>query len=154
MIGTYFGLNSFDEETGNFKRYTSEDGLVNNTICGILEDQSGNLWISTTGGLSKFNPMNRIFINYDIRNSLQSDEFIEKAYFKNKNGQLFFGGVNGLHSFYPDDIEINTNPMNALITGFIVDGSYIYTDKPIEDVDKVELLYDNNSFTIDFAALD
>jgi signal transduction histidine kinase len=149
-----YGLNRYNKDTGIFKNYTTENGLVNNTIAGILEDSEGNLWISTYGGLSKFDLKTEVFLSYGAKNGLQGDGFNQGAYYKNKDGELFFGGLNGLYSFYPNEIETDTNIPPVLITAFNVEGGHVTLNKPIEDVDSITLPYRENSFTIEFAALD
>ena len=83
-----------------------------------------------------------------------NNEFNYRAYYKDISGQLFFGGLNGIDAFYPGDIVENTNIPDVLITSFTVDESRATLDKPIEDVNEVELPYSDNSFVIDFVALD
>src|SRR5204862_8004007 len=50
------GLNCFNKITGKFVRYDIEEGLPNKVVYGILNDDSGNLWLSTNKGLSRFTP--------------------------------------------------------------------------------------------------
>ena len=69
------GLNSLDRKTNTFTVYTTKDGLPNNTIFGILEDNNKNLWISTNKGISRFNPATKTFKNFGIADGLQSNEF-------------------------------------------------------------------------------
>ncbi len=69
------GLNKFNYADNTFSHYHEKDGLPNNTIYGILEDNNGNLWLSTNRGLSKFNPNTEDFRNYDVYDGLQSNEF-------------------------------------------------------------------------------
>ncbi len=106
-VGTNNGLNMYDREKNHFIRYNMQDGLPNNMINGILEDDHGNLWISTNEGLSRFSPQNNTFRNYNIYDGLQANEFLPRSCFKNKRGEMFFGGVNGLTAFYPDSIKDN-----------------------------------------------
>ncbi len=118
-VGTWgAGINRFDPDTGIFIRYTEKDGLANNVVYGILEDDSGNLWCSTNFGLSRFNPENKTFKNYDKTDGLQDNEFNTGAYFQGKNGKMYFGGVNGLTSFYPQQIFSNSYIPPIVITGF------------------------------------
>jgi signal transduction histidine kinase/streptogramin lyase len=153
-IGTTYGLNRFDRDTGNFTHYTTEDGLRNNRINGILEDNDGNLWLGTYGGLSKFNPYTELFINYSKSDGIQGNEFNQGSCYKNEEGVMFFGGLNGLTSFNPTKIETNTNIPVIVITDFLVNGNRISTNESIEDIDEITLPYSNNTFIIDFAALD
>jgi hypothetical protein len=104
-VGTYGGgLNKLDPKCGRFVRYSEMDGLPNGVIYGILEDESGLLWISTNNGLSKLDPRTGVFRNYFVEDGLQNNEFNIGAAYKNPKGRMFFGGINGLTSFFPDKV--------------------------------------------------
>lgn len=163
-IGTTTGLSKFNRETKSFKTYTIDNGLPNNVIYGILEDEAGNLWFSTNKGLSKFNPYNETFKNYDYMDGLQGNEFNTNAYYKNREGKMFFGGINGFNSFFSDEIKENSSIPQIVITGFRlfnkpvnlgaeINGRVILK-KSIETTDIIELEYKENVFTIEFASMD
>ncbi len=166
-IGTQEGgLNKFDRVNGKFRHFKMEDGLPSDFVTGILEDDHGNLWISTTNGLSKFNPNTETFRNYDVEDGLQSNEFEElRAYCKSKTGELIFGGVNGFNIFYPDSIKDNTHIPPVYITDFqlfnkpvpigydSLSGRTILR-KSIIECKEIELNYDDKVFSFEFAALD
>ncbi len=97
------GLNRLDKLTGKFVRYTVDNGLPNNVVYGILPDDNSNLWMSTNKGLSEFNVRNKTFRNFDVNAGLQGNEFDRYAYCKTKDGMLFFGGVNGINFFNPNE---------------------------------------------------
>ena len=99
------GLNWFDRATGIFTHYTNKEGLPSNVILGILEDAQGNLWLSTNDGLSRFDPEAETFKNYDTGDGLQDSEFSLGAYYQNRDGEMFFGGVNGFNDFRPEEIR-------------------------------------------------
>lgn len=110
-IGTYGGgLNSFDRASGTFHCFTTADGLANDSVCGILEDREGGLWVSTNSGLPRFDPGTESFRNYDVHDGLQSNEFNGVAFFASPSGELFFGGINGLNAFFPERIRPNPEP--------------------------------------------
>ena len=88
-----------------FESYTIKDGLPNNVIHGILEDKHGNLWLSTNNGLSRFNPENETFRNYDVDDGLVGSQFITNACGKSKDGEMYFGSIKGLVSFYPERLK-------------------------------------------------
>ena len=104
-IGTSYGLNKFDKSTEKFYTYTTKDGLANDTVYEILMDNNNKLWMSTNGGLSKFDTENEVFRNFGITDGLQGNEFNGNAAYKNENGELFFGGINGLNIFNPEQID-------------------------------------------------
>ena len=152
-IGTYGGgLNKFDLNTGQFSFYSEKDGISNNVIYGILEDAFGNLWMSTNKGLSKFNPETETFTNYDVKDGLQGNEFNLGAYYKTKDGELFFGGDNGFNAFYPD-ASVNLVPPQVVITDFTINGIKINYNESLNDIRQVDLSYDENNFSIEFVAL-
>jgi len=167
-IGTYSGLNKFDRKSEKFINYTVKDGLPNNVINGILEDNHCNLWLSTNNGLSRFNPKTEIFRNYDINDGLLSNQFYPGAYFKNKDGEMFFGSAKGLIAFYPDRLRDNSHIPEVVITDFQifnepvtvkkedgVDNNDIYSlPKHISILTEIELSYKENVFSFEFAALD
>lgn len=167
-IGTFGGgLNKVvvDEATGKttFEVFSEVNGLPNNVIKGILEDDGGNLWLATNKGLSKFNPVNKSFKNFDVNDGLQNDEFGELAAWKTKEGKLMFGGVSGFNIFDPNTIKNNKVSGETVITGFSifnkpidigeeVNGRVILT-KAINEIGKIDLKYSENSFSFEFASL-
>ena len=74
---------------------------------GILEDEEGNLWLSTRGGLSRFTPQTGAFRTFSGR-GLQSTVFNDGAYYKGGDGEMFFGGLEGLYAFYPNQLELRS----------------------------------------------
>ncbi|MBI3194566.1 MAG: hypothetical protein HYZ34_08905, partial [Ignavibacteriae bacterium] len=73
------GLNRFNSNDETFTHYLEEDGLANNVVYGILEDEQNNLWLSTNRGISRFNPATGQFRNYDVDDGLQANEFNNRA---------------------------------------------------------------------------
>ena len=158
-VGTSEGLNYFDIKKNSFTSYTEKDGLPNNVIWGIQEDHHGNLWISTNKGLSKFNPAKKTFRNYTISDGLQSNTFTAKANCELPDGQLYFGGVNGFNTFYPDSIKENNFVPPVYITNFEVFNKPvgIGNNSPLKisvnEVKEITLAYNQSVFTLEFAAL-
>jgi signal transduction histidine kinase/ligand-binding sensor domain-containing protein len=170
-IGTGGGLNRLEQlPTGGnsdfepsdikFSYYREKDGLPNNVIYGILEDQHGYLWLSTNNGISRFDPKTETFKNYDIHDGLQSNEFNSDACFKSSSGMMFFGGVNGLNGFYPDSLEDNNYLPAVVLTDFqlfnrpVSLGRDSPLQKPIWEAEEITLSYKQNIFSFEFAALD
>lgn len=119
-LGTWDGgLNRFDPQTKQFKTYYQENGLPNNTIYSIQEDLSGNLWMSTNKGISQLNPETEVFKNFDTSHNLQGDEYNSRVGFTNADGVLYFGGMNGLNVFQPEEIVSDTTAPKLYITDLI-----------------------------------
>ncbi len=152
------GINRFDPETGKFKSYTTQDGLPNDVVYSILEDETGNLWISTNFGLAKFNPQNEEFTNFTVKDGLQSNEFNFGAACRRKNGEMLFGGINGINSFYPENILSSKYDAPVVLTNLEIlnkpvnPGSEKLKDN-ITVAKEIVLNYSDNIFSFEFASL-
>ncbi len=139
---------------GKFDHFFIEDGLPGNVIYAILEDNSGNLWLSSNQGLSKLNPRTKTFKNYDRSDGLQSNEFNAGACLKLKNGQLLFGGINGFNIFHPDSIKVSSFNPPLVFTSFKVFNKPLFPGTYLPNEKYISLSYKQNFFSFEFAALD
>jgi diguanylate cyclase (GGDEF)-like protein len=159
-IGTQGGgLNGWEPalrhaHLGRFKRYDTGDGLPSAVVNGILEDDSGNLWISTNRGLSRFSPQSETFKNYDATDGLQSSEFNQGAFFEASDGEMFFGGSNGFNSFYPHLVRDNPHAPEVALTAFLKFNQPVDLGVPMKDVREISLGYKDSVVAFEFAALD
>ncbi|SMD04887.1 hybrid sensor histidine kinase/response regulator transcription factor [Pedobacter nyackensis] len=160
-VGTYFGgISIYNDQTNHFKTYTEADGLANNNVLGIVEDGSGNLWISTANGLSELNLNTGKFRNYTKSDGLAGNEFNARSYFKDSNGEIFLGGMNGLTSFYPKEIETNNYAAPLVFTGLklfnqpvAVAGPDQLLNEQILNTKEITFKHDQNHFTLGFSLL-
>lgn len=154
-MGTWGGgLNKFDPARGIFKSYTTADGFESDAIYGALEDDQGNLWISSNNGLSRFDPRTEAIKNYSVEDGLQSNEFNGGSFFKSKSGEMFFGGIYGFNSFYPQEITDNPYPPQIVITSFLKMNKEADLPAPISELEELTLSYQDYIFAFEFAALD
>ncbi len=120
------GLNLFNRETRMFKQYTTEDGLPDNTVVGILEDGNGHLWLSTHNGISKaiidtsLNNPRIEFKNYTVLDGLQGKVFNRWSYFRASTGEMYFGGLHGFNVFNPDSLKENKIIPPVYLTDFLL----------------------------------
>ena len=156
-------LSDNEESPPTFIHYQEVDGLSNNIVYGILEDNHHNLWISTRNGLSKFNPdevddkgvaLPTAFKNYYTFDGFQANEFHSLSYFKNRKGEMFFGGINGFNAFYPDSLKENLTIPDVVITDFKVFNQDYKLDTSITEINQIVLSYSENFLSFDFAVLD
>lgn len=155
------GLNRLDMNTELFTHYTVEDGLPDNVIYGILQDDKGHLWMSSNKGISQFNIEEKTFINYTTEHGLQSSEYNAGAYSKSKNGTMYFGGLNGFNYFKPEDIDPNHDNPKTIVNEFRLLDPKINSDGLSINVHelnirnkKLILDYDQNVFQINYAAME
>ncbi len=153
-IGTLGGgINKYNIKTGKFDVFTEIDGLSNNTIYKIIGDDSDNLWISTNKGLSRLNLVSNIFFNYYKDDGLLSDQ-LNSAGIRLKNGSIIIGSLDGVTVFDPKKITINQKKPTVVITAFTRFGKTKKITTDSNKVQNVKVQYDENSFSIEFAALD
>ncbi len=153
-IGTVGGLNKYDTTNDVFFTYTEQNGLPNNLVYSIEEDNSGNIWISTNMGLAMYDRKRDSFRIYSIYDGLQNYEFNHLASYKNKEGEIFFGGLSGINYFYPDSIKTSNYKPDVKITSL-----EILANKKTKQIfyikhDSIYIPYNNDLLTIKFAALD
>ena len=158
-IGLYgAGLTTYDPATGKFNTYTQKDGLPNDNVLGIEEDNNGQLWISTDNGLSRFDPVSGVFKNYTASDGLAGSGFNYNSHFKDSRGELFFGGFNGFTSFFPAQIETNNDIVPLVFTSLDLFNKPVsigggILDRSIGFTDHIRFHYDQDGFTIHFALL-
>jgi ligand-binding sensor domain-containing protein len=154
-MGTHSGgLNKLDIRSGTFTHYNTQNGLPNDVVFGIQEDSNSNLWVSTMNGLVRFNPSTGLIRVYDQLDGLVHNQFNWRASFKNSEGYLFFGGINGFVSFHPDSVKIDTIPPLVAITSFIIFNRKTALSQYLPATKEIELEHDQNFFSIGFTALD
>lgn len=165
--GTYGnGVNMLvsDKKSGTFKRITSNDGLPNNIVYAIVEDDNGDLWFTTDYGLCRYNPQKQKARNFYTKDGLQSNQYYWSAGYKNKEGKLYFGSMKGLNTFFPSWINEKEKAPNVVFTDLKIfnqsveigqeyDGRVILP-QTISETEKIELSYKSKEFLFEFSALD
>ena len=162
------GLNKILKEEINKKhpkiiKYKQENGLPSNEIYGILEDKNQNLWISSNSGISKYDIENKTFTNLGLKDGLQALNFRKGAYFKGRNGMMYFGGINGFNSFNPNSFVKNEVPPKVELTGFKLFNNEVgvgekilgkaVLNKNISETNEIVLKHGHNSFSFEFSAM-
>lgn len=153
------GLNKLSVENRNSGNFTfdtvsREQGLASKVIYGILPDAQDNLWLSTNRGLAKFNPTTGSVLNYDSSHGLQGNEFNAGAYYQNRQGRMFFGGMNGLTAFDPQDILPNPHVPPVVLTRFIKLNETMSLSAARGNADSIQISHHDYLIAFEFAALD
>ncbi len=165
-IGTLGGgLNQLiydDENQIAFKHFTTEDGLSNDIIKAIEEDEVGNLWLSSNKGLSKLKVDDGSILNFSTSDGLQGEEFLELSSLKVEEGYLLFGGTNGVNIFKPSEVSEQSILKEPLFTDFYLlnnkvsigeeKNGRVLLDKEINYQETVNLKAKENSFSVEFSS--
>lgn len=168
-IGSRNGLSVYNSANNTFQSFSTRDGLPDNSVLNILQDNNGKIWISTPGGISKItfaSNAGKIKIhcnNYDEMDGLQGRDFNENAAYKTAAGEIVFGGANGFNIFNPALLRENKYVPPVVFTDFQLFNKSIavgqqtnkHTILPqaINGVKNITLKYNENVFSIEFAAL-
>jgi len=158
------GLNRMEKSTDNFLHLTKKEGLPNDVVYGILADDKNNIWGSTNRGLfclQKLGDAKWNIRNFTISDGLQDDEFNTNAYAKLPNGNMAFGGVNGINIFNPKEALQTGMLANVFITSLLVNNKEIIIGdetgilkNSIEHSKHITLNYLQDILTLEFSSLD
>lgn len=158
-ISTEVGLNHFNFSDSSFTRYFKKDGLPSNVISGALQDENGNVWVSTTSGLAKMNGENK-FSRYDQNDGLREEYFIFGSAFKDVNGKLYFGTSREFIHFNPESINYNNNTPIPYFDELIVNNESInlrkrpdILNRSLSQVSNITLKPDDYLVNINYDAL-
>ena len=143
------GLNKLDILTMSVQNFSLAQGLNSAVVYGILEDNESNLWLSTDAGIFLFDTEKNRFTQFGIDDGVQSMEFSGGAYFKDKDGIMYFGGINGFNFFNPDSIKIN-----QYVPPVVISSIKVLDIRVKGEPDELILSHNQNFITIEFSALD
>ena len=127
------GIVRFDRTKQQFVKEIPQNGFASDNMCAALEDNNGILWLSTNKGICKYNPESKIAVNYYGEDGLQGETFKAHCAFKGKSGRLYFGGVNGFNSFFPDQIIEKTYDPPIVLTDFSIFNKTVAVAKNAND---------------------
>ncbi len=152
-IGTG-GAGLYYFKDGKATGFNQKNGLPNDVINGILPGEKDEIWISTNRGICMLNPLTREVRSYSTQDGTQGNEFNQNAYYRAGDGQILFGGVNGLSAFYPRDITPNLSPADAVITNFTVMNKPHALPGHITHAKTITLSWRDYFFSFEFAGLE
>lgn len=156
------GIALYSRSDGPLKYYSESDGLSNNQTLCIIEDFNHDLWISTSNGLSKFDARREQFTSFNSRDGLLNDQFNYGAACITSQGELLFGGISGYNIFNPNNILTEDTDIPLVFTELRIFNKAVQAGtgkgeilkKSISETTHLSLNYDQNVFTLEFAALD
>jgi len=155
-VGTEAGLNKLNIHTGNIEIFTQNRGtLKNDFIYEIVYDNKDFLWMSTNRGIIKFNILKKNSTYFDLSDGIQNYEYNIGAKYVSKDGEIFFGGINGFNSFYPWKVKPNRDaPKIVMSTIQYRNKDNEKITKNIEALKEVTFEYSDYDFKINFAMLE
>lgn len=152
ILGTSYGLYEFTNQSSLLKSYTTKNGLANDYIYAGIIDNQNNIWCSHDKGISKIDS-NGVILNFSKLDGLQDDEFNYGAIAKTGDGELYFGGINGLNAFYPDQLNSSEENTNLIITKIGSNEETIPEDTAFWNLDTLQFKHSNNRIKIQVSAI-
>nr|WP_295927730.1 two-component regulator propeller domain-containing protein [uncultured Dyadobacter sp.] len=162
--GTSQGLKKISRATNAITTFDMADGLPSNLVGAVRGDKAGNLWLSTNRGLSKMDLESNTFVNFYSADGLQGNEFSQGASMVTRNGAFYFGGINGLTHFKPEEIRMSAKrPAVRIVDLYIHDkavkkgmksGGYMIVDTTVSSAREFNLAHHDNSFSLEFSTMD
>lgn len=146
------GLVAIDKETGQLRHWTDELGIPQGTVNAVSGDSRGYLWLTTNRGLSRFDPVKEEFRHFDVVDGLRNTQFSQNAVHKSRKGVLYTGGILGVDYFHPNRISDDGFIAPVVISGVKIND--VEMDRRLYNGSKIELDYDENFISVEFAALD
>lgn len=157
------GVNQIVEQSDygfRFAYLTEKDGLKNDYILSLTEDIYGFIWIGTSNGLSRYNPINGEIKNFDKKIGLPEVFFSERTSAASPSGKVLFGTINGFYTISPDQISSEESHPEIRITGLQLNNIDITPgdansplERSISYLDRVVLKSNQSNFSIGFSML-
>ncbi|MBE7173188.1 MAG: histidine kinase [Williamsia sp.] len=144
-VSTYGGgLNYLNRQTGQFTHINAS----NNLLEGIETDQAGNVWIISNGNVDRYDAHTRAYRTLLLPDQEKTGG-VHGYLYKDRAGNLYATGLNYFIRFKPDTISLHTAQPRVYLTDFSIFNSS-YSQLLFQK--QVELNYDQNFFTISYAA--
>jgi len=156
-IASREGLYVYNDKTRQIKHYTIKNGLPNDVVYGVLQDSFGRLWLSSNKGLSCFSPDTESFRNYTESDGLQDNQFNNYSFCRTRNGDMYFGGINGITVFRPELLIDNPYTPNVVIKDLKIFNKSVRPDDETGVLDEnicmtnaITLKSSQSAFSLDF----
>jgi len=145
-------LNFINKNRQTVSVVTYEDGLPSNSVERLRMDKNGFLWIITSNGLCRYNPMNQRITPFGKKDGIVLGERTNAADLRLSNGYMMFAGGNAMIIFHPSVYAVNQPPPPVTITDFKIFNEFQPIDSLLKD-GAIRLQSDQNSISIYFASL-
>ncbi len=153
-LATVSGICRHNPAEDNFTVFGAQNGLTNEYVYGIVEDAKGFLWMGTDKGLARFDKQSGTFRMYDAADGLQSSEFNTNAFYRTAQGDVLFGGVNGMNMFRPDMLTARTFVPSVVLTAVKIFNTDRTFDTDVAGLRELVLSHNDRLIELNFAALD
>ncbi len=161
-------LFKFSIEEKEFKRVElkgDSDEMMNNApndpvFRSVLQKDEDNIWLGSTTGIWHYNSKDSTTTVYQERDGLQDNFFMQRSAHKGRDGNFYFGGLNGVNYFKPGMLQKESFSANLVIEGLEILNQPAISVVPeqlkegLENIEELTLNYNQSSFSFRFLAMD
>lgn len=151
-VGSNKGIFKIDTDGKILQQWNKKTGLPDECVYAISFDKEGSIWCSTNKGIFRIDKNNNL-LQLTKQEGLQENEFNSNVVSVAEDGEFYFGGINGVSSFYPSAISSFDDKVNVLLTGIKANNEIIYNDSAVYNIEKINLPFGQNSLSFDFVAM-
>ncbi|MBC3883130.1 diguanylate cyclase [Undibacterium sp. LX40W] len=141
----------------DFQHIGKAEKLPNDLVNKVLEDHTGQIWVSTDEGLAKIDPK-----TLEVQPLAEPDGVAIMGYWstsgaKTRDGNLIFGGVGGMTVVRPSLLKPYEYRPPLVVTSIQLGGKTLAVNHARfvgDNAEKLVIQADANSMVVEFAALD
>ena len=100
------GLIYWEPRLNQSKIYNKNSGLSNNNIHAVYADKKGYLWMPSDFGLMRMDASTRSVQTFFKSDGIADNEFNSLSHYQDGQGRLFWGGINGITWFDPEEVPV------------------------------------------------
>lgn len=158
VYGSRGGLQLYDRRSGQSTWYSEKEGLLQNSISSILEDDAGQLWLGHERGITRFNPQTHAVRQFTLANGLPAIHFTSRS-LRTKGGQFIYGSQEGILVFRPEEVSVNSIPPQIVIESVQAsnpetnDTQAKATDIRLSGQQEIRLAYNQNKLVFHYVGL-
>ncbi|MDO5571704.1 MAG: two-component regulator propeller domain-containing protein [Bacteroidales bacterium] len=159
-ILTTNGMYSFNSERETFTPVFNDSYIPSKLLYSMLEDNENNFWISSARGLIKYNRNTKEIKFFGYKDNLHETQFNFNSSYKDEEGEMYFGTINGMISFLPHQFKEDTFEPKLFFTELSFnsdDNTDTYAlnnnDLNLEYLNEIKLPYNKSSFSVGFVAI-
>ena len=154
------GLTRFDPVSNSFKLITNPStGKQFQVAWSITQDEHKNIWLATSAGIVKYNEIKNESTTYGLETGVNGKSLNNFAAYKDQNGHLYFGDLNGYFAFSPEELLRHSTPPEIVIGEFAINNKIVYPgnssalQQPLWKTKEISLSHDQNVFSFGFAGI-
>lgn len=169
-FATEDGIRVWDEKKARLYQLTTAEGLPNNAVSSLLEDEEGVVWASTLNGICKITLRDDekggyafSIVNFSVSDGLQSGIFYTHSELKSRSGMLYFGGAHGFNCFNPRNMMYDDYASRPILTGLTIFNTPVNVNteyngrmilkETLNRTREIELQHNENFITLEFSGL-